>query len=196
MNLHDIFDDAHRRICIFRQSGDNKPRVAIWTGLDMPSRMKIAVERGFMTPLNGKATPKVTNWYLFTEKGWAQYDALYSNAPDYFSKQYADFRLPYDAFNAAPAIRQPNEKLELKGQVLKHFYRKDDFTAYSIRLKTVEDEPVTITVASRGQRYLPGDEVAFKGEWRQCGELPTFFAWSMERDHAVEHDQGRRSPRM
>jgi hypothetical protein len=86
--------------------------------------MKVAVDRGFMTPLNGKATPKITNWYLFTEKGWAQYDALYANAPDYFSKEYSGFRLPYDAFNAPPGLRQANEQKELKGRVLRPSMQK------------------------------------------------------------------------
>jgi hypothetical protein len=196
MNLHDIFDGVSGRICIARQSGDNKSRVAIWTGLDMPSRMKVAVDRGFMTPLNGKATPKITNRYLFTEKGWAQYDALYANAPDYFSKEYSGFRLPYDAFNAPPVLRQANEQKELKGRVLRLLYAKDDFNIYAMRIRTAEGEPIDIHVNSRGQSFTSGDDVTFKGAWRTIRDRPSFHAASMVKDHSVEHDQGARFPRM
>lgn len=82
--LSNIFNDAHRRVCIAKQRGETD-RSKMWTGMDCPSGMKEAITRGWMQPVHGE-TPRVIGWYTFTEAGWAEYDRLYANEPDFFKK--------------------------------------------------------------------------------------------------------------
>lgn len=83
-SLIELFDDAHRRVCIAKSKKEDKPRERIWTGLAMPSHIKPGVEQGFFKPVHGE-TPRVLNWYTFTEKGWEEYDRRYAGKPDWFS---------------------------------------------------------------------------------------------------------------
>lgn len=79
-----IFDDAHRRVCIAKQRNE-KDRSRIWTGLSMPSRIRMATKAGYMRPACGSAeTPRVLNWYTFTPDGWSEYDRRYKGKPDWF----------------------------------------------------------------------------------------------------------------
>jgi len=103
-SLRDIFDDAHRRVCIANQRNETD-RERIWTGMDYPSEMRRAVEKGLMVPV-GKETARVIGWYKFTEKGWAQYDNIFSQAPDYFDTSYKEFHISYDALIRMPAVQQ------------------------------------------------------------------------------------------
>jgi hypothetical protein len=99
-SLRDIFDDAHRRVCIAKQRNQTD-RAGIWTGMDYPRQMKQAVEKGFMAPLD-KETPRVMGWYKFTEKGWAQYDHIFSQAPDYFDDAYQSFSITSKSLTETP----------------------------------------------------------------------------------------------
>jgi hypothetical protein len=108
MGLRDIFDDAHRRVCIAHQRNEFD-RAKIWTGCGFPSYLKIGVEQGFLTPVYGEK-PKVSGWYTFTEKGWAQYDQIFKNAPNYFSPEYEGFHISYEALTKTPE-HEENEKI-------------------------------------------------------------------------------------
>ncbi|TLX16396.1 hypothetical protein [Rhizobium sp. MHM7A] len=103
-SLRDIFDDAHRRVCIAKQRNE-EDRSRMWTGMNYPREMRQAVEKGFMVPL-AKETPRVMGWYKFTEKGWAQYDHIFSQAPNYFDAAYQGFHISYDALTKTPEIKE------------------------------------------------------------------------------------------
>ena len=83
MSLHALFQDAHRRVCIRKQRGEALDLDTLWAGLAFPSQMRGKAQQ-FFRPLNGDETPRVLGWYLFTEKGKAEYLRRYENAPDYF----------------------------------------------------------------------------------------------------------------
>jgi hypothetical protein len=102
--LRDIFDDAHRRVCIAKQRNE-EDRSRMWTGLDYPREMREAVAKGLMVPLNNE-TPRVMGWYKFTEKGWAQYDHIFSQAPDYFDADYKSFHISYQALKEVPVVEE------------------------------------------------------------------------------------------
>lgn len=108
MGLRDIFDDAHRRVCIAKQRNEFD-RDRMWTGCGFPSHLKIAVEQGFLEPVD-RETPKVSGWYRFTEKGWAKYDQIFQHAPDYFAPEYQDFYISYEALTKTPEPEE-NEKI-------------------------------------------------------------------------------------
>lgn len=95
-SLIDVFDDAHRRVCIARGRNEDD-RGRMWTGMNYPREMREAVEKGYMSPL-GRERHRVVGWYQFTEKGWAKYDQIFSEAPDYFSDAYRDFHISYNSF--------------------------------------------------------------------------------------------------
>jgi hypothetical protein len=88
MSLYHLFEDAHRRVCLARQSG-REERTA-WHGLQTPSTMKAMIAQGWMQPVHGE-TPRVLNWYTFTDAGWSEYQRRFANAPDYFDPAFADF---------------------------------------------------------------------------------------------------------
>lgn len=104
MSLQDMFVEAHRRVCIAKNRGETS-RDKIWTGLEYPSYMKPMVDRGWMRPVDGE-TPKVLNWYTFTEAGWAKYDQALGHAPDYFDDEaFKNFSLPANVFSSrAPEV--------------------------------------------------------------------------------------------
>jgi len=93
MSLSNIFKDAHRRVSIAKQRVQHD-RSRMWTGLDYPSGMKEAIKKGFMTPVFSE-TPRILGWYTFTEAGWAEYDRLYGEAPDYFSPDFFNYSTPF-----------------------------------------------------------------------------------------------------
>ena len=78
--------ERHYKIwCPDRERGDTD-RGRIWTGLAYPQEMKRVVARGWMRPYHHTAKPRILNWYLFTEAGWAEYDRRYAGKPDYFER--------------------------------------------------------------------------------------------------------------
>jgi hypothetical protein len=84
MNISDMFDDAHRRVCIAKQR-DVIDRTTVWIALAHPSEMKGAIKSGLVVPVH-QETPKVLNWYKFTPKGWEDYDRRYAGKPDWFDR--------------------------------------------------------------------------------------------------------------
>ena len=89
MKMHEIFDDAHRRICIAKQRNEFK-KSDMWIGLAVPSHMKAAKNKGWIKTVN-RETPRVLNWYRFTESGWMEYEKRFANAPDYFDSEFPSF---------------------------------------------------------------------------------------------------------
>lgn len=84
MTLDDVFDDAHRRVCIAKTRNEID-RSRMWVGLAFPSEMKAAVSRGLLRPLHGSGKARVLNWYVFTDAGWSEYDRRYLGKPDWFA---------------------------------------------------------------------------------------------------------------
>jgi hypothetical protein len=82
-----IWTDAHRRVCIAKQRGENN-RARMWVGLGPPSAYKSMMKRGYMKPLDDFLTPRVANWFLFTEAGWAEYDRRYKDKRDFFDPAF------------------------------------------------------------------------------------------------------------
>lgn len=85
-----LFNDAHRRVCLAKERS-NTDRSKIWVGLQYPSQMKELIAKGLVAPVSGE-TPRCLSWYMFTEKGWAEYDRKFKDAPDWFSPEYANFQ--------------------------------------------------------------------------------------------------------
>lgn len=85
MHNHDLFEDAHRRVCIAKQRNETD-RSRMWTGLAVPSTMKPLIKRGLMKPVHPPERPRAANWYTFTDAGWEEYDRRYKDEPDYFDK--------------------------------------------------------------------------------------------------------------
>jgi hypothetical protein len=83
-----LWTDAHRRVCIAKARAEYADRNIIWTGLAAPSYMKPLVRDGYMVPVFGSETPRVANWYRFTEKGWQEYDRRYKDKPDFFDPAF------------------------------------------------------------------------------------------------------------
>lgn len=92
MALYHIFEDGHRRVAIAKSQG-RTDRSKMWTGLGFPSEMKEAIAKGYMRPVFSE-TPRVLNWYTFTDAGWAEYDRLYADAPDFFDPNFSSYRIP------------------------------------------------------------------------------------------------------
>ena len=80
-----LFDDAHRRVCL-ASSRNETDRAKIWTGLAFPGEMRWLIKKGWMQPVY-RETPRVLNWYPFTEAGWQEYDRRYADKPDWFTTQ-------------------------------------------------------------------------------------------------------------
>jgi hypothetical protein len=76
--------------------------------MSYPREMREAVEKGFMVPL-GNERPRVVGWYQFTEKGWAKYDQIFSQAPDYFDGDYKDFHIPYQSLRNPPESQETDK---------------------------------------------------------------------------------------
>lgn len=91
MSLTLNFIEAHRRVCISKKSVQTKERSKLWIGLTVPSDMKEMKKKGYVVPHGGRETPRVLNWYLFTDAGWAKYDTIFKDAPDYFAKEFESF---------------------------------------------------------------------------------------------------------
>lgn len=88
MSDEDNWADAHRRVCIAaKYPGFDLSKV--WVGYDYPSRMKKMVHvDGYMKPYEGKETPRVIGWYLFTEKGIEEYKRRFGGKKDFFDAAY------------------------------------------------------------------------------------------------------------
>ena len=57
----------------------------IWTALAFPSEIKKHVKDGIYVPVFKNETPRVLNWYKFTDKGIKIYKEKYDGKPDYFA---------------------------------------------------------------------------------------------------------------
>ncbi len=116
MSLYHIFEDAHRRVCIaesrsYAETGKEANRERIWTGMQYPSGMKEAVEKGIMRPLD-KETPRILGWYCFTELGWKMYDMMFKDAPDYFSEAFKTYSWHNKYSEARELLKQPSPTTE------------------------------------------------------------------------------------
>lgn len=88
--LNDLFDDAHRRLCI-QKSRNERRRASCWIGLATPAQMRPMVTAGYVMDQPG-ATPRILHWWSFTPQGWAEYDRRFKDAPDWFAPEYQDFK--------------------------------------------------------------------------------------------------------
>ena len=88
MSLSNLFDDCHRRAGIQESKEGRVDLVTLWAGLCFPSEIK-GKAREYFTPLHGRETPRVLNWYKLTEAGRAEYLRRYAGKPGYFDKENA-----------------------------------------------------------------------------------------------------------
>ncbi len=84
-----IMEEARRRYESFAIRYD-KSVAEGWLGLGMPSEYRPAVEAGYMTPLHGKATRRVLNWYLLTDRGVELYRRMFPGSEDGSRRKYRD----------------------------------------------------------------------------------------------------------
>ncbi len=83
-SLHNLFDDAHRRVCIAKGKREFRGLEHVWAGCGFPSEFKHAKQ--FFRPVDDKETPRISGWYRFTEEGIAEYRRRYDGKPDWFDE--------------------------------------------------------------------------------------------------------------
>lgn len=87
VSIDRLMEEARRR---FESFGLRQGRTLkdAWTGLGFPSEYKSVVEAGLMTPVGGKTTPRVLNWYRLTPKGVDEYRRRFPGSEDGTSLKY------------------------------------------------------------------------------------------------------------